>query len=185
MKFTKTSWLILSVGIFVIAFSSLGVARSQQIGEQNQVYEELSIAELRLSNFQLDDLSSQQEELEKQLSQTISQLETTKTKLSQPTESIAASDALFDIAKSCDVEVTEISSSGPASGNLEGLTCSILPLTAKVEGETYSLIKFITKLNDDFTTGVVKVAELSIPETTCEDRPSAYIQMVIYTYQGD
>ena len=105
MKFTKTSWIILSVGIFVIAFSSLGVARFQQVGEQNQLYDELSIAELSLNKFQLDDLSSQQEELEKQLSQTISQLETTKTKLTQPTESIAASDALFDIAKSCDVEI--------------------------------------------------------------------------------
>lgn len=185
MKFTKTSWLILSIGIFVIAFASLGIARSQQIGEQNQLYEELSIAELRLSKFQLEELSSQQEELEKQLSQTISQLETTKTKLTQPTESIAASDALFDIAKTCDVEVTEISSSGSVSGNLEGLTCSILPLTAKVEGETYSLIRFITKLNDDFMTGTVKSVEIIIPETTCKERPSVYIQMVIYTYQGD
>lgn len=185
MKFSKTSWLILTVGIPIIAFTSLGIARSQQIHEQNQLIEELSVAELRLNKFQLAELSSQHEELEKQLSETISQLETAKAMLSQPTESIAASDALLDIAETCGVKVTEVGSSGSVGGDLEGLICSVLPLTVKVEGDTFSLISFITKLNSDFMTGVVKSVNISIPQTTGEERPSANIQMVIYTYQGD
>lgn len=203
MKLSKTSWLILTVGIFIIAFASVGFARSQRIHEQNQLHEELSLVELRLSKFQLEELASQQEELEKQLSQTMLQLETAKATLSQPTESITASDTLFDIAKTCGVEITEISSSGLTTGDLEGITCSVLSLTVRVEGNTSSLISFITTLNDTLTTGVVKSVEISIPaidregeqegeeeeqeeeEEKEKEKPSANIHLVIYTYQGD
>jgi len=185
LSISKTSWLLLSVGISIIAFTSLGVARSQQVHEQDQLDEELSLAERRLNGLQFEQLYSQQEELEKQLSQIISRLETTKARLSRPTGSIAASDALFSIAKACGVEVAEISSSGPASGDLEGVVCSVLPLTARIEGDVPNLISFIIKLNGDFTTGVVKSAGISVSENVSEERTSANIRLVIYTYQGD
>lgn len=184
MKLSKISWLILTVGITIIAFTSLGIAHSQQVHKQNQLNEELSLAERRLNGLQFEELSSQQEELEKQLSQTISQLETAKTRLSQPAESIAASDALFGIAETCGVEVTEMSSSGPSSGDLEGVTCSVLPLTARVEGDVPNLISFVIKLNSDFMTGVVKSVDISVSENTTEERSAANIRLLIYTYQG-
>jgi hypothetical protein len=105
--------------------------------------------------------------------------------LSQPNGSIVTSGILFDIAEAYGVEVTEISSSGPTNGELEGIACSVLPLTARVEGDVPALINFITRLNSDLTTGVVKSAEISIPETTDEEESSANIQLVIYNYQGD
>lgn len=184
MKLSKTSWLILTVGIAIITFASLGIAHSQQVHEQNQLNEELSLAERRLNGLQFEELSSQQAELEKQLSQTVSQLGAAKARLSQPAESIAASDALFDIAETCGVEVIEISSSGLSSGDLEGITCSVLPLTARVEGDVPNLISFVIKLNSDFMTGVVKSVDISVSENTTEERSSANIRLLIYTYQG-
>ena len=185
MKLSKTSWLILTVGIIIIVFASLGNIRLQQIHERNQLDEELSLAEWRLNEFQLEQLSSKQEELEKQLGQTISELETAKAVLSQPIGGIAANDILLSIAEACSVKVIEISSSGRTNGDLEGVTCLVLPLTARVEGDVSSLISFIIRLNGDFMSGVVKSVDISVSNNHGDERSSANIQLLIYTYQGD
>lgn len=185
MKLSKTSWLLLTVGIFIITFASLGAVRYQQVNRQNQLNEELTLAEARLNEFRLEQLSYRKGELEEQLSQAISQFETAKAVLSQSTGSIATSSTLFDIAEAHGVEVTELSSSALVSEDLEGVPCSILSLTTRVEGDVSDLIGFITKLNSDLTTGVVQSVEINIPETTSEEEPSANIQLVIYTYEGD
>ena len=185
MKISKTSWLLIAIGVFIITMVSLGAVRYQQVNQQNQMNEELALAEMKLNEFQLEQLSDRQGELEEQLSQTISQLGAAKAILSQPNGSIAASGILFDIAEAYGVEVTEISSPGPTNDELEGIACSVLPLAARVEGNVPALINFITRLNSDLTTGVVKSAEISIPEATGEEESSANIQLVIYSYQGD
>ena len=185
MKLTKASWLLLTIGILVITFVSLGAARSQRLNEAKQVSDELAVAELRLSKLELKELYSQQEKLETQLNQTTSQLETAKTMLSQPNESIIISDAVFRIAEACGVEVIEISSSSLTNEDLERISCSGLPLATTVRGDVPNLISFIIKLNNDFTTGVVKSVQINIPEVAEGDEPSANIMMVIYTYEGD
>jgi len=200
LKISKTSWLVLTAGIFVIAAASLGWARSQQVNEQNQLGEELSLAEWRLSELQFEELSSRQEELERQLSEIISNLEAAQATLSQPTVSVTANDTLFYIAEVCGVEIIEVNSSDPTRDEREGITYSVLPLTATVEGEAHNLINFITRLNDDFSNGVVKSVAINIPEGTEADaeteeeqseeeeseveKPSANISLVIYTYRG-
>jgi hypothetical protein len=185
LKLSKKSLLIIAIGIFIIALVGLWMVQSQQVNELNQLKEKLNTAELKLSGLQPGKLSQRQEELERQLSQTMSQSETARTSLSQPIESIAINDLLYDIAEAHNVEVTEISSSGIASEELAGITCSVLPLTAKVEGEVTDIARFITKLNEELATGVVKSVEIRIPETTDEgEETSADIQVVIYTYRG-
>jgi len=203
LKLSKTSWIILTVGIFLITFTCLGLARSQQVLEQGQLDEELSLAEWRLDQIQFEELYSQQEELEEQLSQVVSELEAARAILSQSTGSIVASDTLFDIAEVCGVTITEISSLDPAPKDLEGVTCSLLPLTVRIEGNVPSLIRFTTMLNNDFTTGVVNSVGINVPEVIEDDgetdeesieeqsseeepevveKPTAYISLVIYTY---
>ena len=74
MKLGRASWIILTVGIIIVAFGSLGIARFQQSKEQEQLQEELSVAELRLEKFQLKQLRSQKEEFEERLDKAISRL---------------------------------------------------------------------------------------------------------------
>jgi len=199
VKLSKISWLVLIVGIFTISFAGLGTAHSQQLDEQDQLDEELSLAEIRISNFQIDQLSAQRVELEKQLNQATLQLEAAKDDLRQRIESIGVTDSFFEIAEDCNVEIIEISSSGLSSDelevpeispssydsdesevtetnpfsladdDLEGITCSIQVLTAEVEGDVADLITFIISLNSNFTTGVVVSAVIDIPGATEED----------------
>ncbi len=185
MKLGKASWLILIAGILIIAFAGLGIARAQQLNEHSQLDDELSIIETRLSKFQLKELSSQQADLEKQLEEAVIQLEIAKDNIRQPNESIHVTDVFFEIAEVCNVEVTRITSSGETSDELGDIICSAMPLTATVTGDVSNLISFVTKLNNDFTTGIVKSVAIVIPGESEEGKPTANIQLAVYTYQDD
>jgi hypothetical protein len=185
LKLTKTSWLILSIGIFIVVVASLGITRSQQLQERDQLDEKLSVAEMRLSKLQVRELREQQEELQKRLDERETRLMTAKDSLQQPVESIDVTDEFFAIAQYCGVKVMNISSSGIKSEKLGRIACSVISLNAVVDGEVSDLISFVIKLNSDFTTGVVQSAQISIPKTDCKDEPSASIQMVVYAYEGD
>ena len=112
MNLSKTSWSILITGIFIVSVGSLGFTHSQQLQEQEQQGDVLTIAEKRVSQLQTKDLSIQQEELEEQLSQVRSELESAKEAMRLSIESIEETDALFQIAEICSVNITDIGSSG-------------------------------------------------------------------------
>ena len=163
IKLSKTSLLILCVGVFVVVVASLGVARSQQLQEQGRLEEELNMVEMRLSQLEVTQLIKQQEELQWELDENIMQLTAAKDKLHQLIESIDVTDKFFEIAQSCNVTVMNISSSGIGSENLGDIACSAITLNAVVTGEVPNLISFVISLNDDFTTGIVKSAQITVP----------------------
>ena len=185
MKLSKTSWLIIPIGVFTILLAGLCVVHAQQVGQLGQLNDELAVAQLKLSGFQAEQPTERPAELEKQLSETKAQSETARTTLSQRVKIITISNTLFEIAKSYGVEVTEIKSSGMAENELEGVPCSALSLNARIEGEVANLVNFITRLNNELATGVVKSVEINIPESTSANTSSANFQLVVYTHQGD
>ena len=190
MKLSKTTWIFLVIGIFIILAAGLGMAYSQQHQEQSRLNEELALAQLRLNKYPPQQVSSQKEELESQLAKAESQLKAARASLYQSPESIEASDALFDLAQLCNVEVTEISSPGLTTEALDGVTLSVLPLTVTVEGDVLNLIDFIYRWTEEYSTGMVKSAEIGVPRTTEEEetvgcKPSAIINLLIYSYEGD
>lgn len=184
MKLSKTSWLILSVGIFIVVVAGLGLTRSQQIQEKSQLDEELSIVEMRLNKLQVQQLHQQQEELQERLDESTIQLGATKDRLNQTIESIDVTDEFYAIAESCKATVESISTSSIKSEKLGNIACSMIQINAQVTGELPNLIDFVISLNNDFTTGVVKSAHMSIEETT-EEESLANIMMVVYSYEGD
>jgi len=195
IKLSKVTWIFLASGIFAILFASLGMVYSQQGNEQSRLSEELALAQLRLKKYpaQQLELASQQEELENRLAKAESQLRTAKISLNQSIQSIEASNALFELAEDCQVEVTELSSPGMAAEQMEEVTLSSQPLTVTVEGDVDDLIDFIYKWTHEYSTGVVKSVEISVPEPvdeeaeeeTEEEKPSATINLLIYTYEGN
>jgi len=185
VKLGKTSILLLAVGIAVIAFISLGVARAQQLQEQDRVNEELSLVTWRLNTLRVAQLQSQCEELEEQLGQITVQLEATRTVLTLPVGSIDADDLLFSIAEYCNVEITGIISSGIRGDMLEGVPCSVLTLNVDVEGDVSDLISFANSVNADFETGAIEAVDIQISDNTTEQRPTAGISLNVYAYRGN
>ena len=172
MKLSKTTLVFLGVGIFAILAAGLGLTYSQRSREQNQLEQELSLAQLRLTKYSSpEELLSRQNELESQLAELGVQFEDAKGRLRQPVESIEVTDTLFEVAEACDVEIVELSSPGLASDsrNLRGITCSVLSLRAKAEGTVHDLISFIFMLSKKFPTGVFQSVGISIPEVIVEE----------------
>jgi len=189
MKLSKATWLVLGIGIIVVAIASLAFNYAQQGQEQSQLNQDLSLAKLRLEKYLSEPPSSEKEELETQLAQASSQLEATKASLSQPIESIEETDTLFNTAQDCNVEIFEINSSFLTSETLENVTYSFLPLNVNVKGDVPNLIKFILKWTEQYSTGAVDSVEITVPKTIDEEeepeKPSAELSLSIYTYEGD
>ena len=185
MKLSKTTLLVIAAGAFLIISATLGVVSSKRFSERNELEEKLTAARSNLQQVQLDGLAPRQKELERQLRQATSQFESIKSILSQPVRNGAANSILFDVAEAYGLEVTEITSPGPYSDSLKGVACSVIALGAKVEGEVPNLISFLIKLNTYLTTGVIKSITITIPEETSEEKASADIQLIVYTYQGE
>jgi Tfp pilus assembly protein PilO len=183
MKLSRTSWLIIIFGVFIIVLVGLIVIRFQQTGQRSDMNDEVITAKMKLDGIQIEPLEQRQAELEQQLNQVKAQSETARTALSQPIESITISDLLFDIAEANSANITSLSSSGLASAELVGVICSTLPLSATVEGSVTDLANFITQMNGELSTGILKSVEINVPETN-DEAPSASIELVIYSYKG-
>jgi hypothetical protein len=184
LKLSKTSWLILLAGIFVVLIAGLVVTRSKQLQEQSELRDELRVAEMRLSKLQVQQLQQQEDELQGKLDETIAQLVAAKDNLRPTVESIDVTEKFFAIAQSCGVEITNITSSGIKGEKLENVDCSMITLNAVATGEVPNLISFVIKLNNDFTSGIVNSARITIPGCS-EDEPSVSLMMAVYAYRGD
>ncbi len=214
MKLSKTSWLMLMSGVIIITFAGLGMAYSQQTNDQSRLSQELAQAQLILSKSSPDELVSQKDGLEKRLAQGQSRLEALKTSLSPVVQSIEASDSLFDIAEASGVEVIGTRSNAPSAQELNGAEYSVLSLKVKLEGDVANIIRFVHAWTEEHPTGVVKSLRVRVPEIFEEEvgelegevgeeegeageeegaeeaetepqKPSADMELIIYTHEGD
>lgn len=181
MKLSKKSWLIIAIGIFAIAFAGLWLVYSEQLAKKDKLELELNSAQVKLNSINLEQMEQRQSELAQQLDQTLASSRDAREVLSRPMESLTVSTILFDTAEANGVNIKEIKSSGTGREELYGVYCHTLPVTAQIEGELTNLVAFITQLNNDMATGVVKSVEITIRTGT--EKSMANIQMVIYSHQ--
>ncbi|MEK7353243.1 MAG: hypothetical protein AABZ77_01890, partial [Chloroflexota bacterium] len=189
----KKTGLVIGISIFVIALGILGMASFQKADEKSRLEKQFTSSQARLQGIKLESLSSQPAELEKQLSDIIPELERVKAELSQPISSANATAAVFDVAKTHGLAVTEMTSSSSTNETVAGVTLSAISMTAKVEGKASEMVAFITALNSRLKTSVIKSVEITVPEISSTDNSSARvgdnrtasIELVVYTYRGE
>ncbi len=184
IKFSKTGWLILATGIFIVVLAGLGIARSQQLQEQGKIKDELDISQKTLSNLQITDLTKQLAELKQKADEGQVQLNDAKQKLDQTVVSVEVTDEFFSIAKYCSVRVMSISTTPIIPNAYEGIGLSTTSVTAVAEGTLPDLINFVISINNDFTTGLVQSTQINIPLPDSGDTPSASVQVIVYSYEG-
>jgi len=185
LKISKTSWLILAVGIFLVVLACLGVTRSGQMKEQNKLEEELKMSESRLDKVPATDLQTQLEELQDRLEESEGQLTEAKNRLRQTILSVDVTDKFFEIAKYCDVVVMNMSTTAIGKNTVAGVNYATISLNAVITGDASNLLDFIISLNKGYSTGYVKSAQISLnSESDEEGISSANIQMIVYSYEG-
>lgn len=181
MKLNKNTLLLIGVAALLAVFVYLNTNHNQQVEGQGKLNDELAFVKQRVNMIQVEPLNSQLALLNEQLSRTMADVESAKASLSEEVKSVDIGDRLLQLAGASGVEMTSIISPGRGTEDMEGVICSILPLTVQVKGEITNIITFIASLNNSLDTGVVKTVDIKVSE---EEGPTANVSIVIYTYES-
>jgi len=194
VKLSKSSWIILALGIVLIAGISLGMSRSQQAEQQKQLTEKLAQAKAKLATINIDELTGQKNRLTQQVEQYSTQTESVKQNLFAAEDDIEATDIILESARSFQVEVVTITSPGAAFGELQGTQCRILPMKIQLNGDIDKLADFIYNLSQIFPTSIIQEVRLNneepstsgagVKQPATAGTTSADISLVIYSYEG-
>ena len=214
MKLGKTAWIILVTGIFIIATGSLYWLYLQERPKQEELNAQLSAVQAQLPNLaeQRASLESTLTELEDNLAQATSQLKTAKAAFPALVESIEVDELLFGIADDWGLEITSLTASEPSDLEVEvevemedieveDVTYLLTYFTVEVKGEVADILNFIHTIvnHRDFDTATVELVNIVIPDPISEqekeelseeeieerEKPSATINLVIYSYKGE
>ncbi|HEX76734.1 MAG TPA: hypothetical protein G4O12_09190 [Dehalococcoidia bacterium] len=183
MKLSRKAQISLGIGIFVILMGSLIVAYLQQGEEQDQLSQELSSAQLLFdkqeADFASENIPLRVRVLESQLNIAESNLEAVKAQLRWSIDSTKITETCFAVAEDTDVEIVVVGSQDSDNVDMEGVDLSVLLFTATAEGNISKLIDFISELSAHLPTGVLESVAIDV------EKPSATVEMSIYSYEGD
>lgn len=180
MKLSKTSWIFLGVGAFLIAAVILGWTYLQLLDQQQQTAARLTLAQKSLTGMNFVDLVEKRDSLAQQADKSASDITNTQNKLSSSKDSIDATNAILADAKACNANITNISSPGLGAEDLAGIKCETLSISIDADGNLQILSRFISSLSQIFPTSVVKSVKIYGPGNF-----SAKIELVIYNYKGN
>lgn len=187
LRLSKTSWLILSAGVFLVILAGLGLTRSQQLQDQSTSTDELQIATARLAKIDVTELKNQVESLQQQITLDQADLQDATSRLSKSVVSADVAEEFYAIGEASGVLVESFTSTPIAANSLEGIPVSETSVTGRVSGTLAQVVSFVINVNTSFRTGYVKSATLQIDSTTDpelgqEAYTRASVQMIIYSY---
>jgi hypothetical protein len=185
LRFSKTAWLIIGIGVFLIAFGTLFVGYLRLSGEQERLEDKLSSDKALLSQ-----LTSQREGLANQLAQAESSLYS----------GIEYDEMFFDIVQSCGLEMVNLTASEPTDVEIAGVASTATTFKVEVRAagsppftkadisqniaNMLALINIIATDNH-FNATAIDLVSIEAPEPAQEgENPSATITLIIYSPQG-
>lgn len=203
MRLSKTAWMILGTGVFIIALVLLVMLYTNQASNEEQAEENLAEAEALLLqlNAEKDEWQSQTTQLQSQLAEGESALYQSMIRFPDEVESIEYAEELFMIAHAFDLEVVDITAKAPQELEVEdtGIIYSVTTIEVQVSPPEAPPFPLTTEYLDDnlanvldfidtivnggyFTTATVEEVTLDIPEISEEEKPLAIIELNIYSY---
>jgi hypothetical protein len=185
LKFSKTGWLILSAGIFIVVLAGLGITRSGQLSEQGKLGTDLASSQARLDKVDTDTYEYQLAELNQQLVDSQLQLAEVKDKLRQKIESVDVADKFYEIATFYSVNVTVMGTTKVSGEVYQGVECSVISLSGTASGEFPDIIDFVAGLNNNFSTGFVQSVQIEVAKPETLELSSASISLIVYSYEGN
>ncbi len=215
MRLSRTAWLILVIGVFVIAFAGLYMIYLREQRAQVPLNEALAVAQTILPKLTAEttNLENAVTEMEDRLAQAKSQLQTAKAVFpTRRVESIEVDEVLFGIAFSWDLEITNLTATEPGDQTVpveveaedievEDIDFTITTFTVQVKGEVADILDFIHSIvnHQDFDSATVELVNIVVPEplTLAEKEgkteeeieeaeiPSATLTLTIYNYLGE
>ena len=197
MRLSRTAWLVLAVGIFVIAFACLYTINSGQAKEQGQLNSSLATAQAQLPKLVSDRgaLEGQLAQQQSALAEAQSLLDKAKAGFPKSSESIEYDEILFSLAHGCDLEIMSLSAAEPSEKKVEDVTYFVTSFTVEVRskvanGDVSNILNFVHDLatSKDFTSTTVELVNIKVVATAVGEEPTpptATINFVAYSYKGE
>jgi len=194
VKITRTTWLILALGVLVIAFASLYMIYSRQASQQKDLKSSLAEAEAAYPQLtsQIQTLQSQLAQRQSDLAAELLKLSAAKAKFPPSVQSSDYYQRLLGIADDWDLEVMSLTASQPRQQKVDSLTYLVTTFGVAVRGEMANILDFLHTLatSDDFTSATVTVVSINIPQPPTGQggtpaKPQATISLNIYAYPGE
>ena len=194
MKITRTTWLVLALGVFIIAFASLFVVYSRQASQQKDLKSSLAEAKAAYPQLtsQIKTLESQLAQRQSELAAELLKLSAAKAKFPPSVQSIDYYQRLLAIAGDCDLNVISLTASGPRQQKADSLTYLVTTFDVAVSGEMASILDFLHTLatSQDFTSATVEVININITQPPTgqggtSQKPQATLSLDIYAYPGE
>lgn len=176
---------ILSVGIFVTGVAGFGAAYMNQVQEQKQLTEELTVVQSKTAGISSEKILAQKSVNQDQLTQYEAQIADTKAKL---TTSLVVTDVfqkLLVTANNTNTGFTVIGSSPETDAVIGAVPYRALSLDFAVAGDAPDIYKFVDAVSTSFATGVLKTLNMSIPKATEGSKTVANMRLTIYSYRGE
>jgi len=210
MKVSKTAFLVLGIGLFILGFAILFVLYSGQSGEQEQLSGRLATTQGLLPGLiaEKDDLVAQMAQWEGELDKAMLALSKSEGRFPKSVESIEYDEVIFKLAEQSGLRIVELTASEPSDEKVKGtdITYAVTTVTMVLENaesppgtagefEVYidltvdKVLEFIHLVvtTPDFGVATIKVASidgLEPPEEIGgnETSPEAILQLVIYGF---
>lgn len=210
MRLSKIAWLVLGIGIFVIAFAAIFSIYSGQSGEKERLSDSLATSRSLLPKLiaQRGELEGQLTQWQSTLAEATSSLSKTEVKFPKSVESIEYDETLFKIADDCDLQVIELAASEPTNKEEKeaDITYAVttfevvvqskeLPPSTAGDFETYidetvaNILDFIHAIatSKEFNVGTIEVLDMKNLEPPAEisgdeEGPEAAVKLIIYGF---
>jgi hypothetical protein len=189
MKLSKTAWWILGIGFFILAAIILVVLLSSQSGEAKQLEDNLLVTQTLINK-----LISDREDMESQLAQLENELEDAQTAYNQSQakypESVASieyDEEIFTLANDSSLEIMSLIAAEPRENKVEDIPFVNTSFDVDVRGTVTNILNFIDDIatGEYFESATVELINLEIPEAGQDEKPTALIKIIIYSYEGE
>ena len=184
MKLSRKTTLTVVIVVFAVALGVLFYIYSSQNKERAELNERLSQAQTELSgDADNPGLIDTRETKEDELTQAESLLAASKAQFPESVQSIEYDDDLFEIAEDCNVSLTRVTASKPATKAVGAVTYSTSSFAMVVYGSIDNIMDFIyaIRTGDDFQ--LPWSAEVTNVKANVSGG-SAEISVIIYSYKG-
>lgn len=174
MKLSKKVWLIVGAGIIIALLAIVLTVYFQQVREQEELSERLDAATALSSKLEAD-----KGDLEDELAQAESLLNTSQAEYPQEIHSIEYGEHIFEIAERCNLVLSSLNFPRPTAAKEEPVTYRAVSLSLPVSGTVADIFEFIDIINTDDRFASTQVNSVNLKG----GGGGATISITIYSYQ--
>jgi hypothetical protein len=191
MKFSKLSWIILTIGIFLIGAVIIFVLYLQQADEQDELNLSLTAANSSLPALIAESaaLQIQLDALEAELAEAQAALDAVEAELPKDIQSSIYGDLLFDMAhdndNGIDLDVWKFEATAPVRITLDGIIYESTTIKMHCNNDLESILRFITQIEvglefDTTSIDAVTIEDLEVPTEDLGDLKLVEITLLAY-----